>query len=215
MREQLMQYVDLLFAGAADCEDIKQEILQNTLDRYDDLIAQGKVPEAAYRLAIAGIGDVNEILGTAGTPSVLSFDPAPPQKQEDTSRRKLMRAIAVGLYILCPIPLILLSQIGLDILGVCILLVIVAVATFVIILGAKSEDDDDEDEEREALMNPKQKLRTSIDSLIGAVTLVLYIVISFWTRAWSVTWVIFLISSAVKGLVNAILDLKEAKEYES
>ena len=62
MREQLIQYVELLFAGAADCEDIKQEILQNTLDRYDDLVAQGKVPEAAYRLAIAGIGDINEIL---------------------------------------------------------------------------------------------------------------------------------------------------------
>ena len=64
MREQLEQYVNLLFAGAADAEDIKQEILQNTLDRYDDLVAQGKVPEAAYRLAIAGIGDINEILGT-------------------------------------------------------------------------------------------------------------------------------------------------------
>ena len=44
MRDQLIQYVDLLFAGAADCEDIKQEILQNTLDRYDDLIAQGFAP---------------------------------------------------------------------------------------------------------------------------------------------------------------------------
>ena len=31
MREQLIQYVELLFAGVQDCEDIKQEILQNTL----------------------------------------------------------------------------------------------------------------------------------------------------------------------------------------
>ena len=29
MREQLIQYVQLLFAGAADCEDVKEEILQN------------------------------------------------------------------------------------------------------------------------------------------------------------------------------------------
>ena len=42
MREQLIQYVQLLFAGAADCDDTRQEILQNTLDRYDDLIAAGK-----------------------------------------------------------------------------------------------------------------------------------------------------------------------------
>ena len=45
MREQLIQYVQLLFAGAADCDDTRQEILQNTLDRYDDLIAAGKTPE--------------------------------------------------------------------------------------------------------------------------------------------------------------------------
>ena len=54
MREQLIQYVQLLFAGAADCDDTRQEILQNTLDRYDDLVAAGKTPEAAYHLAIMG-----------------------------------------------------------------------------------------------------------------------------------------------------------------
>ena len=35
MREQLEQYVKLLFAGTPDSEDMQQEILQNTLDRYD------------------------------------------------------------------------------------------------------------------------------------------------------------------------------------
>ena len=44
MREQLIQYVSLLFAGAENCEDTRQEILQNTLDRYDDLIAEGIMP---------------------------------------------------------------------------------------------------------------------------------------------------------------------------
>ena len=62
MRDHLQQYVALLFAGTEGCEDIQQEITQNTLDRYDDLIAEGKVPEAAYRMAIAGIGDIDEIL---------------------------------------------------------------------------------------------------------------------------------------------------------
>ena len=31
MREQLISYVDLLFAATDDAEEIKQEILQNTL----------------------------------------------------------------------------------------------------------------------------------------------------------------------------------------
>lgn len=62
MREQLVNYVELLFAGAPNSNEVKQEILQNTLDRYDDLLVQGKSPEAAYRQAISGIGDISEIL---------------------------------------------------------------------------------------------------------------------------------------------------------
>lgn len=211
MRDNLEQYVNLLFAGASDCEDIRQEILLNTLDRYDDLIAQGKVPEAAYRLALAGIGDINEILGTKAAPSRKAEEP----EENDTPTKKILRAVAVGLYILCPIPLILLSEFGLDILGVCILLFIVAAATFLIILGAKKDDDNNAEEKSREPLSPGQRLRESIDSLIGTITLILYLVISFVTRAWSITWVIFLISGAVKGLVNAILDLKEAKNHEN
>lgn len=213
MREQLKQYVDLLFAGARDCEDIKQEILQNTLDRYDDLIAEGKVPEAAYRLAITGIGDVNEILGTSAKTSPTPSTAAPKRSEDDTPAKKLMRAIAVGLYILCPVPLIVLANLGLDILGVCGLLTFIAVATVLIILG--DAKDDEEEDAKEASLTPNHQLKKSIDSLIGTITLVLYFVISFLTRAWSITWVIFLISGAVKGLVNAILDLKEAKKHEN
>ena len=144
MREQLIQYVQLLFAGAADCDDTRQEILQNTLDRYDDLVAAGKTPEAAYRLAIMGIGDINEILGRAPGAAPL---PAPAAKQEehDTPAKKLFRAIAIGLYILCPIPLFVLSGIwNMGIPGLCGTLTLVAVATVLIILGAKKEDEEDD-----------------------------------------------------------------------
>ena len=140
MREQLIQYVQLLFAGAADCDDTRQEILQNTLDRYDDLIAAGKTPEAAYRLAIMGIGDINEILGrTSGTPAVMPV-PAVSQEKQDTPTKKILRAIGVGLYILCPIPLFVLSGMwNMGIPGLCGTLTLVAVATVLIILGAKKE----------------------------------------------------------------------------
>jgi hypothetical protein len=99
MRDQLIQYVRLLFAGTPDSYDMQQEILQNTLDRYDDLIAQGKAPEAAYRLAISGIGDINEIVGNVQTqpsPAPASVQPKQDDPQ-DISKRKLMRAISVAL----------------------------------------------------------------------------------------------------------------------
>jgi len=216
MREQLIQYVELLFAGAKDCEDIKQEILQNTLDRYDDLIAEGKVPEAAYRLAITGIGDINEILGASSVhaPTQNGNIPSPAPEENDSSRKKIMRAVAVGLYILCPVPLFILSELGAATLGLCGLLVMVAVATALIILGAKKDASDEESEEAMS-MTPQQELRKGIRSLISAIGLVVYLVVSIWSGAWYITWLIFPIVGAVQGLANAILDLKEAVKHEN
>ena len=138
MREQLIQYVELLFAGARDCEDIKQEILQNTLDRYDDLVAEGKAPEAAYQLAISGIGDINEILGVQLN-SMQYVQPVQ-KKTEENLFRKCIRAIAVGLYIICILPLIILSELGLDTLGLCITVIIVAIATVIMLLMSVRPD---------------------------------------------------------------------------
>lgn len=204
MRDQLVQYVSLLFAGAENCEDTKQEILQNTLDRYDDLIAEGKSPEAAYRLAITGIGDINEILGKSDA-VLTAVTEAPAQKDtdRDTPVKKLLRAIAVGLYILCPLPLFVLSEMGMDTFGFCGTLCFVAVATVLIILGAKKsgnssnkKEDDDE---------PKSELGKSISSLIWAIGLAVYLIVSFLTMAWHITWVIFPILGAINALACAMI----------
>ena len=203
MREQLIQYVSLLFAGAENCEDTKQEILQNTLDRYDDLIAEGKPEEAAYRLAIISIGDINEILGQkdAVLPAVTV---AEAQTETDTAFKKLLRAIAVGLYILCPLPLIVLSELGMDTFGLCGLLCFVAVATVLMILGSKKGDkpshSDNDDEDK-----PKSELGKSVSSLIWAVGLAVYLIVSFLTMAWPITWVIFPILGAINALACALI----------
>ncbi len=217
MKEKLIQYVDLLFAGARDCEDMKQEILQNTLDRYDDLIAEGKVPEAAYRLAIAGIGDINEILGTQNqdVPAVSYAWIKKETKDNDTPTKKLMRAIAIGLYILCPLPMFILAELGMETIGLCGLLAIVAVATVLIILGGKKSVEIEAEARSNTNMTPQEELRRAVKSIINAVGLVLYFIISFSTGAWYITWLIFPIMGAVWGLVKAILDLKEAVKHES
>ncbi len=206
MKDQLIQYVNLLFAGAPDSGEMRQEILQNTLDRYDDLIDQGKSPEAAYRLAISGIGDISEILGRPNETPHAEPLYQEPEKPVDTPTKKLVRAIAIGLYILCPLPLIVLDELAdMDILGLCGTLSIVAAATVMMILAAKREDS--QEEPRKA---PKSPLRKCVDSLIWAIGLALYFVVSMYTSAWFITWVIFPLTGAVQGLVGAIIDLKEA-----
>lgn len=216
MREQLIQYVNLLFAGVPDSEEMKQEILQNTLDRYDDLVSQGKSPEAAYRLAISGIGDINEILGSTPKAEIpdYSFHHSDVTKEEDTDtpEQKKNRAVAIAMYILSPVPLFILSEFGLDTLGLCLTLVLVAAATALSIMNKKKHDKELPVEEYTS--SPRQKLDESIGMLIWAIGLVVYFVLSFATGAWYITWIIFPIIGCVKGLVKACMDLKEALEYE-
>ena len=221
MREQLIQYVNLLFAGATDSDETKQEILQNTLDRFDDLVAQGKSPEAAYRLAISGIGDINEILGNVSPSPVspVNVDSRPVQQEtEEDIKRKKIRGFAVAMYILCPIPVILFGCANTDfmnVLGLCLTLILVAFATYLMIItGRKDEDDEDDDDDENEDSKAKHPLKESIGNLIWVIGLIAYFVLSFTSGAWYITWLIFPIIACARGLSDAIIDLKEAKKNE-
>ena len=209
MRQQLIQYVELLFAGAPGSEEIKQEILQNTLDRYDDLVSQGKTEAAAYRLAISGIGDINEILGQPAGHTAPAAQPRQPES-EDREQRKL-RAVAIAMYILCPIPLFILSEFDLATMGLCFTLALVATATYLLMLARKGEPED-ESEVAGAPVSPKKQ---AVGRILGSVTLVVYLLVSFLTHAWAITWLIFPISGCIKGIINAVIDLKEVNSYEN
>lgn len=216
MKDQLIQYVNLLFAGVSDCEDMKQEILQNTLDRYDDLIAQGKSPQAAYHLAITGIGDISEIISSDAPITPKSEVKQAISEEFDSVHNRILKVVAIALYILSPIPLFIMCEVGGDmsaVIGLCLTLVIVAIATALLLLRKKNEPK--ASEENKPTSVSENPLRKSIDSLLGAITLAVYLIVSFVTGAWYITWLIFPISGCVKGLINAILDLKEAAKHEN
>ena len=215
MRDQLIQYVNLLFAGNGDVEDIKQEILQNTLDRYDDLIARGKLPEEAYRQAIAGIGDVNEIInGKSEGDQGPAYAPMPEFEGTAAVVSRMMRAIAIFLYIISPVPLFLFDRLGWDEVGLCCLLIIVGIATALLLLFKSPKAKEQPQEYTEYTDRPRnsgsqRELKKSVGKLISTVGLVLYFIISFSTGAWFITWLIFPIIGAVKGVVNSCIDLRE------
>ncbi len=213
MREQLISYVDLLFAGTTGCEDMKQEILQNTLERYDDLLAQGKAPEAAYRLAISGIGDINELLGkdtSSISPAPSAAAPTPVKKQDGSLWKRFMKAFAIFLYIISPIPLFVLSSLNMEEIGLCGTLAICGVATALLIF-AGSTAGQKEEKKAEPVEEPKQKnpLLEAINTLVTTLGIIAYFIISFWSGAWLITWVIFPLIGAVKCLVKAIFDALE------
>ena len=208
MREKLLTYIDCLFAGAPNTPqtaEIKTEILQNTLDRYDDLIAEGKTPEAAYSLAVSGIGDISEILSGGAAPN-----PRPVQTQAPESAnfiRKLMTGIAVGLYILCVAPCIILQ----DEKGVVGMFGMIALATVLLCVrpAAVKVRRPAAGEIPVEQMSAEGRLKSSVNGLLFAICLAVYFVVSFWTGAWYITWVIFLMYKAVCGIVSALLDMRK------
>ena len=162
------------------------------------------MPEAAYRLAIAGIGDINEILGTERPEPKASPSCEVPPVPEDPARKK-NRAMAIGLYIASPIPLFILSEQGYATMGLCLTLLLVAAATAVLLMNRNCA------EETDPAPAPKRKEHP----LMGLITLAIYLLLSFLTAAWYITWLVFPIMGAVGGLLRAISDLKEAVEYEN
>lgn len=204
MRERLTQYVDLLFAGAPAAEEMKQEILQNTLDRYDDLVSQGKTEEAAYRLAIGGIGDINELLEAPAE------DEAVPAKEEPGQIHKL-RATAIALYVACAIPLFLFGGMGSGTVGLSLTVLLAAVATYLMILSRRSAPE----QRKEAPGKEKNPRKDRLRKILSPIMLTTYFLVSFITGAWAITWLVFPIFGCAEGLILAIIDLKEGDSYEN
>ena len=55
----------------------------------------------------------------------------------------------------------------------------------------------------------KHPLYKTYKSISGWLTLGIYLVASFATGAWYITWLIFPISACIDGVIKAILDLQE------
>ncbi len=65
MRDKIEAYINELFKSAPDnpqTRELKEEILGNTLDKYEEQLSSGKDEASAYRIAITGIGDVDELI---------------------------------------------------------------------------------------------------------------------------------------------------------
>jgi hypothetical protein len=179
---------------------------QNLMDKYNDLINEGKSEESAYNIAVASIGDVDSLISglSAEKHSV---------GEKSKKRSAILTSIAIALYILSPVPVILLQSEF----GVMYLFLFVAVATGLLIYNGVTReryvktDDTMVEEFKEWKQNGKQKNK-AIDAIVGSFWLIavcVYMVVSFMTGAWHITWIIFLIAAAISSMIRGIFMLKQ------
>ena len=65
MEDKLRRYIDEIFEETTPTKksvELKEEMIQNLQDKYNDLLQEGKTPEAAFNIVVAGIGDVTVLL---------------------------------------------------------------------------------------------------------------------------------------------------------
>lgn len=199
MREKIAQYMDLYYAGSGLSEDLRQQLLQEALYLYDSLILEGKSEQESYAQVIAWIGAQTQLV--PHSENTQKSDASGEANAFAPMGKRICTAIAVMLYILCPIPLILFQ----NVIGLSCLLGMVAVGVAMQIIAGSGKTD----------IRPKAEadpLRKSIDSLLGLILLAIYLIVSFRTHAWWITWIIFPIGGAVKDLV---LSLAESLGFEA
>lgn len=237
MEDKLRRYMDSLFEDAPNTKqavELKEEILQNTLERYQDLLAEGKSQEAAFNIAVAGIGDVTELLqslknaNTTASPNEAASNNSGyyngygqrysrEEIEKSKNRSALLTSIAIMLYILCVVPCILLAGTSYgDTLAPCLMFLMIAVATGLLIYNGKTkiryhktQDTMVEDfKEWQEAKSERTSLRKSLSSALWSLGVVVYLIVSFATGAWHITWVIFLILAAIDNIIKACFDLK-------
>ena len=216
MKDKLRNFIESLFEDSQKNKqtiELKEEILQNLIDKYNDLVDSGKSSEAAYNIATASIGDIHELIR-----QIEKREENNPlfEQNYDKGRKRfaLLLSISVMLYILCVVPVILLED---SVLGVVIMFVMVAIATGLILYNnmtkpkylKKDSTVVEEFKEWKANSTEKNTLYQSITKVMWSCITILYFIVSFLTMAWHITWIIFLIGSAIQGIIRAIFELKK------
>ena len=219
MKQKLTEYVDAIFRCAALTvrnAELKEEIMQNTLEKYDDLIADGKTPEEAYQAAVDGIGDISQLIEPAYVPPqpsgetavsvqkgektvhvAVNFDGEDEDPDELARRKKLLNSAIGAIWLVCVALYFMWSFAS----GKWYITWIVFLLTpgLTQLLTAAF------------YWNVPEKRKKVRDNCIGAMWMFLtaaYFVVSFATGAWYITWVMFLIAAALAGLLNACFDLR-------
>lgn len=220
MEDKLRAYMDHLFRDVKPSRksvELKEEILQNLVDKYHDLLEEGKTQEAAFNIAVASIGDMDELLSGLQGQHEGGLPISNEQIERGRKKSALLISIAVMLYILSVLPPIMLSGSRLiNNAAPAMMFTMIAVATGLLIYNNMSKpryhrvDDSivEEFKEWQLQTDSSRRAMRAISSALWALIVVVYIIISFWTMAWHITWVIFLIGVAAEGIIKAIFEMR-------
>lgn len=232
MHDEIREYIEEQFRGIPETEqtaEMREEILRNTIDRFDELCAEGVSEYEAYYKATHSVGDVKEMFSAAGAEDAPDYSAYAEEIREYKRSRAVTLCAAIVLYILCILPLMLLSETAaVATIAPALMFVMIAIATALLIYRAKTADqqlediiryssgdydDEDKPKAKKAHHDKSDKKRwhssvlRTVKGTIESLSVAVYLIVSFFTGAWHITWLIFIISWAVGNVIKACDDL--------
>jgi len=224
MNNKIKNYVEGLFLdipGSKKANELKEELLSNMSERFDDYIQDGKTENQAYSLVISSLGDIDEMLA-----EVIPDAEFVQEAHFYRKRNAKNTAIGVAMYIIGAVFLIGLGGFGeflgnedfYGIIGLLILLTISAVATGMIIYTNMSTPPEYKDYNKQTnkefrVANTKQSmLLKSILSIYWTLTTFIYLAISFLTRRWDITWLVWILAAVFGEIIKTIFEMRYGDE---
>lgn len=217
MNEKIRKEVNSLFENAPNTKranDLKDEIISNAEDKYEDLLKQGKNEEEALQIVIKEIGNVDELIEEINKNNPIYTE----YREEARKKTGFIVSICVGLYILSVISCVVLDEIGVpDFVTASSFLAIAGISTCLLIYHfmtkpkyTRYEDTMVEEFKEWKGKNDKNKeIKKAIDSIIWTLTVIIYLIVSFTFGIWYISWVIFLIASLIENIIKLLFKLME------
>lgn len=225
MNERIKRHIDELFADAPKTRkamELKEEIMQNSAEKYQDLLSEGYSEDDAYKNVIGSIGDVTELFEDLEEKNLLNLSEA------DRRKKAIITSVAVGLYIFAGVVFLACAALedmywgsqymDYSILGLVLAAAICIAPTCMLVYAAnmypayKKKDRENlvEDyKEAKYSSNREKAVRSSISTIIWTTVVILYFIFSFTTGAWHISWVIFLMGGCVKAICSLIYSLRQ------
>ncbi len=227
MNSNLSNHLELLFEKAPKTRrafELKEELLTNSEERYNDLINQGVAPENAYKNVINSIGNVSELFKGLEEMSLNEIKEA----DEKIKKLALIKTAAVGLYIFSVFIFFLFvmlqntihTSLDLPVIGLLAMIFINIIPTCMLVYASsvypnyRKRDDTivENFKEWKSETNKIKSIKGAVISVLWTIIILLYFVISFATFAWYATWIIFLVGACAQAVIELFFRLKELKQ---
>jgi hypothetical protein len=200
MDNNLKAYVDNLFKDApatAKAYEVKEEILQNLKDKYNDLITEGKNKDEAYKIALESIGDLSELF--AELEKGIGHDDSKQQKY------LALKAVIAMVFVLAAVPLVMALSYKNVLMNIMIAVILIAIGIILAIYNNANKPgytQNSSQTNRMAEIERKRSIRKSVSGFLWLITVIMYFIVSFQTHAWHLTWLMFLLAAAIECILN-------------